>query len=30
MSPGDWQPIYDRYLPLIERVSPRGKFPDLA
>jgi tricorn protease len=30
MSQVDWQKIYDRYLPLIERVSTRGEFSDLA
>ncbi|MFI6390227.1 S41 family peptidase [Nonomuraea sp. NPDC050540] len=29
MSGVDWQAVYERYLPLVERVSTRGEFSDL-
>ena len=29
MSGVDWQRIYDRYLPLLDRISSRGEFSDL-
>ncbi|HVM62175.1 MAG TPA: PDZ domain-containing protein [Verrucomicrobiae bacterium] len=29
MSKIDWQAVYDRYLPLVDRVATRGEFSDL-
>jgi tricorn protease len=29
MSKVDWQAVYDRYLPLVDRIATRGEFSDL-